>query len=89
MGQAESASVSLSDNPNVFDEDLSIRRRRRRRQQKHTRGAKTSAYFSSMYESGIDIDHALNNLGITSLPEESPLSGTLSFPSLNIRFFIV
>lgn len=77
MGQAESASVSLSDNPNVFDEDISIRRRRRRRQ-KQSRGAKASAHFSSMYESGIDIDNALNNLGITALTEETPLSGTLS-----------
>ena len=77
MGQAESASVSLSDNPNVFDEDISIRRRRRRRQ-KQSRGAKASAHFSSMYESGIDIDNALNTLGITALTEETPLSGTLS-----------
>ena len=77
MGQAESALVPLSDNPPVFDEDISIRRRRRRRQ-KQSRGAKASAHFSSMYESGIDIDNALNNLGITALTEETPLSGTLS-----------
>lgn len=87
MGQAESASVSLSNNPNVFDEDISIRRRRRR--QKQSRGAKASAHFSSMYESGIDIDNALNNLGITALTEETPLSGTLSLLWLKNRFFTV
>lgn len=86
MGQAESASVPLSDNPNVFDEDISIRRRRR---QKRNGGAKASAHFSSMYESGIDIDNALNNLGLTALTEETPISGTLSLIRLKNRFVAV
>ena len=75
MGQAESTSGTISNNLHVYDEDISIRRRRR---QKRNRGAKASEHFSSMYESGIDIDNALNNLGITSFVEETPLSGNSS-----------
>ena len=87
MGQAESALVPLSDNSPVFDEDISIRRRRRRHQR--NRGVKASAHFSSMYESGIDIDNVLNNLGLTSSTEETPLSGNKHSDGINTRFFNV
>ena len=42
-----------------------------------------------MYESGIDIDNVLNNLGLTSSTEETPLSGNKHSDGMKTRFLDV